>query len=139
LSTCSEDVTTFVGDDNSSSSTSDSSSQRTSSQSESESQLPTQIYVPSLKSYKPVGDNIDKKVRPRDMRSDHQTRSLHYFHIYGVRDRVDLSDVSDKHQMPDLSSLQPTDLLPNANDEKNLFWLVVFCRNACRSFQSKQK
>lgn len=117
LSTCSDNVTNFIGDD---SSTSNSSSQRTSSQSESDSQVPTQTYAPSLKSYKLVGDNIDKEVRPRDMRSDHQTRSLHYFHTYGVRDRVDLSDVSDKHPMPELSSLRLTDLLPNATDEKNL-------------------
>ena len=42
----------------------------------------------SLKTYKIIGDNLDKNVKPsaRDMRSDHQTRSLHYYHAYAVRD-----------------------------------------------------
>lgn len=29
----------------------------------------------------PVGDNIDKEVKLRDMRSDYQALSLHYFHL----------------------------------------------------------
>ncbi len=44
-----------------------------------------------LPTFKIVGDNIDKTIRPREMRSDHQTRSLHYFHSYAVRDRIDIS------------------------------------------------
>ena len=57
---------------------------------ESSSEFDTEEYLgsPSLKTYKLVGDNIDKNIRPREMRSDHQTKSLHYFHTYGVRDRV---------------------------------------------------
>ena len=51
-----------------------------------------------------VGDNIDKNIRPRDMRTDHQGRSLHYFHTYAVQDRVDLSNVSDVQMSPDLST-----------------------------------
>ncbi len=43
-----------------------------------------------LTTFKIVGDNIDKNVKPRDMRSDYQTRSLHYFHAYAVRDRLNL-------------------------------------------------
>ena len=39
--------------------------------------------------YKLVGDNIDKVVKPRHMRIDHQAKSLHYFHSYAVKDRID--------------------------------------------------
>lgn len=46
-------------------------------------------------SFKIVGDNIDKNVQPRFMRVDAPTRSLHYFHAYAVKDRVDLSSFSD--------------------------------------------
>lgn len=35
--------------------------------------------TPHLQTYRLVGDNIDKNVKPRNMTSDHQTRSLHYF------------------------------------------------------------
>ena len=123
----------YAGDDchRSSSSVSGSSSQETASESGSDGRLPApeQTSASSLKSYKLVGDNIDKEVRPRDLRSDHQTRSLHYFHTYAVKDRVDLSDICDKQRMVDLSDIQLTDLLPNADDEKELlanFGFLVF-------------
>ena len=70
--------------------TSSQSTSSTSQSSETSSQRPT---------YKLVGDNIDKNVKPREMRSDHQTRSLHYFHTYAVRDRVDMSSYSDDIQI----------------------------------------
>lgn len=54
------------------------SSQCTSSTSQS-SDMPSQ-----RPTYKLVGDNIDKSVKPREMRIDHQTHSLHYFHTYAV-------------------------------------------------------
>ena len=54
----------------------------------------------SLTTYKSVGDDIDMNIKPRDMRSDHQTKSLHYFHAYTVRDRIDLSKYEDKDTNP---------------------------------------
>ena len=42
--------------------------------------------------YKIVGDNIDFTVRARYMRTDgRQDQSLHYYHTYAIRDRIDLS------------------------------------------------
>ena len=73
-----------------------------------------------LMSYKLVGDNIDKEVCPRDMRSDYQSRSLHYFHKYAVRDRVDLTEVSDAKKVPDVKAIQLQELLPTSNDTKEL-------------------
>ncbi len=53
--------------------------------------LPAQLqHVPT---YKLIGDSIDKNITG-DLRSDHQTRSLHYFHSYTVRDHVDITGVS---------------------------------------------
>lgn len=75
---------------------------------------------PPLQSFKLVGDNIDKNVRPRDMRTDHQGKSLHYFHTYAVRDHVDLSDVSDVPMSPDLSTINLFDLLPTSADHEVL-------------------
>lgn len=62
----------------------------------------------------------DKDVRPRDMRSDHQTQSLHYFHTYAVADRVDSSGVSDERRCHDVDSVQLNKLLPNSRDEAEL-------------------
>lgn len=44
--------------------------------------------------YKLVFDNIDKNVKPRYMRSDSQTTSLHYVQVYAVKDRLDYSTLS---------------------------------------------
>ena len=47
------------------------------------------------------------------MRSDNQAKDLHYFHLYAVRDRVDLSGTSEEPPSlnPDinLSELLPTE------------------------------
>ena len=75
---------------------------------------------PPLKSFKLVGDNIDKNIRPRDMRTDHQGKSLHYYHTYAVQDRVDLSGVSDVPMSPDLSTTNLFDLLPTRADHEVL-------------------
>ena len=37
-----------------------------------------------------VDDNIDKNIRPSFQRENHQTQSLHYFHSYTARNRVDI-------------------------------------------------
>ena len=85
---------------------------------------------PALKTYRLVGDNIDKQVRPRDMRSDHQTRSLHYFHTYAVRDRMDLTDVSDQRPVIDLKTINLDNILPISDDRKELLknFGILFAR-----------
>ena len=43
-----------------------------------------------------VGDNLDKNFRPSHQRSDRQTRSVHIFHSCAIKNRVDVSSMSDK-------------------------------------------
>ncbi len=71
-----------------------------------------------LATYKLVGDNIDKNIKPsaRDMRSDHQTQSLHYFHAYGVRDRIDLSQFEDSPSLPSLKEINIHEIWPSTLD-----------------------
>lgn len=82
--------------------------------------MPESAIIPS---YKLCGDNIDKTVRQRYMRVDSQgTLSLHYFHFYGVLDRVNLDHLS---PLPPLDvSVDPKEavglLLPSLHDDKNL-------------------
>lgn len=52
--------------------------------------------------FKITGDNVDKNIRPLFQRSDHGTISLHHFHSFAARDRLDLSNLSGKD--PDLST-----------------------------------
>jgi len=95
---------------------------------------PTPAGCSHLMTYKLVGDNIDKNVRPRDMRSDHQTRSLHYFHTYAVRDRVDISHYSDKTSLLDVSTIQLDNLLPLTYDQQSLLqnFEILIGRTLCK-------
>ena len=48
--------------------------------------------------YTLCGDNIDKIIRRRYLRTDSNATatSLHYFHFYAVKDRVDFGDLGEK-------------------------------------------
>lgn len=67
--------------------------------------------------YKLVFDNIDKTVKPRHMRVDSQTKSLHYVHAYAVKDRIDYSHVSDKRSDGNTNLY---DVLPSSEDYRSL-------------------
>jgi len=54
------------------------------------------------------------------MRSDYQTRSLHYFHAFAVRDRLNLDNVDDSPSAPDQSSIDLESLFPSKADEKEI-------------------
>ena len=68
--------------------------------------------------FKNVGDNIDKNIRASFQRSDHGTLSLHHFHAFASRDRLDFSSLSDKD--PDLSTaigdIGAQEFLPSEQD-----------------------
>ena len=57
----------------------------------------------------PHRDNVDKNVRPTFQRSNHHTQSLHHFHSYAVKDRVNLSGSSEEGKSP--SSVDPSSLI----------------------------
>ena len=76
-------------------------------------------------SYKLVGDNIDKTVKHRYMRVDkhRKNESMHYFHAFAVRDRIDFSSLS--NHFPSISSLPFPDeivktLLPSKEDDEEM-------------------
>ena len=83
----------------------------------------------SLKTFKLIGDNLDKNVKPSDVRVDSQTQSLHYFQTYGVRDRIDLTSYDDTPPVVDESKVDTTRLLPSESDyqelTKNFSFLVA--------------
>ena len=55
------------------------------------------------------------------MRSDNQAKDLHYFHLYAVRDRVDLSGTSEEPPSldPDIH-VKLSELLPTEDDIKQM-------------------
>lgn len=71
--------------------------------------------------YKLVGDNIDKGVKARYMRSEgYRNRSLHYFHSFAVQNRVDFSHLPDvlPDTCPDSPERTALALLPSDDDDK---------------------
>lgn len=68
--------------------------------------------------FKLVGDNIDKHVKPREMRVDIQAQSLHFFNIYAVRDRVDVSHLPDAPALPDPDAINVEAVLPSPEDHE---------------------
>ena len=61
-----------------------------------------------------VGDNIDKNVKACFQRYENKGQTLHYFHGYAVRDRLDLSHLSDTRPPP--ATPNATSLLPSSFD-----------------------
>lgn len=75
------------------------------------------------KGFRLCGDNLDKNIRRRHMRSDRRTESLHYFLIYAVQNRVDFSALSDvridNSSVTDICSVAES-LLPTPLDDQYL-------------------
>lgn len=71
------------------------------------------------KHYKVVFDNLDRTLKPRDMRIDAQNKSIHHVQIYSVRSRIDYLSLS---QVPKCNSgeINLFDILPSENDYTKL-------------------
>ena len=72
--------------------------------------------TPQKSGYILVGDNLDKHIKPRDMRIDHQSKSIHYFHSYAALNRIDVSGASIKEPQVDLEQLPLSTFLPSTSD-----------------------
>ena len=71
--------------------------------------------------YTLCGDNIDKNVRRRYQRSDRTTISLHHFHMYAVKNRVDFTLESDDCLYSNLSVDDKACLvMPSLDDDQLL-------------------
>ena len=72
--------------------------------------------------YKIVGDNLDKSVKARYMHDGAGNQSLHYFHYFAVKNRVNLSNLPDVHPQTCMPSpeLKAVIMLPSAEDDKDL-------------------
>ena len=72
--------------------------------------------------YTLCGDNIDKIIRSRYLRtnSNATATSLHYFHFYAVKDRIDFGDLREKAIVCDgADQLQlALSLLPSPEDDE---------------------
>ena len=81
-----------------------------------------------------MGDNIDWTIHPRFVRIDQQTQSIHYFNCYTIKDRVDLSSLSDvpPSSQPSMSEVI-SKVFPNAHEESVMHadFAVLLARMLC--------
>ncbi len=99
------------------------SSPSSSKLSESEDHRSALLLYPT---FKLVGDNMDK----HEMRVDVQAQSLHYFNMYAVRDRVDVSHLPDAPALPDPAEINVKAVLPSAEDHEAIlrnFTILAEC------------
>ena len=81
-----------------------------------------------------TGDNIDKNITPRDMRTDYQTQSLHYFHAYADLNRIDFTALREETPTSRLlRNLEILAFLPSVADCQALRdnYVVLFARVIC--------
>lgn len=89
------------------------------------------LSAPKILSFKLVGDNIDKDVKPRYMSVNNQTRYLHYFNTFAVQDRALTFNLSE--QCVNNPSLGINDFLSSADDYAKLksHFAVLVSRIMC--------
>ena len=80
--------------------------------------------------FKIVGDNIDLTVKPRYMRQERQATSLHYFHSYAVKDRIDFSTLSGTPTIIYPLTFDVKKFLPSIEDNSNIesHMTILFAR-----------
>ena len=86
--------------------------------------------------FKILGDNLDKTIKPHDVRSNNQSQSLHYFNLYAVCDRIDFSLFSCESSIIDPANLDMSVFLPSAADKDALFdnFTILISRILCGYF-----
>lgn len=88
-----------------------------------ENERPVNIQPSQCHGVKLVGDNVDYTVSPTITRSDRQCQTLNYFQMYAVKDRIDISCLSEEPPLVNPEApLQ--ELLPA--DEDNIALLSNF-------------
>ena len=72
----------------------------------------TSIHINISLYYRIVGDNWDLEVKSHYQTKDKNNRSLHYFHLYAVADRVHADGNSDSSSQKSLADFQLPEVLP---------------------------
>ncbi|XP_019854606.1 PREDICTED: uncharacterized protein LOC109583625 [Amphimedon queenslandica] len=88
---------------------------------------------PCHRSFKLVGDNLDKYVKPRHETMERHSSSLHYFHSFAVLDRCDTSHLADNPSLCDASTTCTSlskSILPTESDRSSLLdnYAILFAR-----------
>ena len=72
---------------------------------------------------------------------DAQSKSLHFFNYYGVRSRIDVTNLDDHPSLPDFTSFEADKLLPTKDDDAALLsdFTIIVGRVLRKHFSSFNK
>ena len=79
-------------------------------------QIPIQGWISSGQHFKFVGDNVDKQIKVRDLRSDHYGKLYHMYSILAIRNRVDNTQMACTGCTGDISKMSLEEFLPSNAD-----------------------
>lgn len=71
--------------------------------------------LPTDRTVSLIGDNLDKGIKPRDMRISNQVQSLHLFHSCATVNRVKTLHLDDETSAGDLANVPISAFLPSCS------------------------
>lgn len=80
--------------------------------------------------YQIIGDNVDMLIKIKHQSSSKPNKSIHWFHMNAVKDRIAAADLSDDKPIGCVKQLRPEEFLPSVKDNQNLLhdFIPLFAR-----------
>jgi hypothetical protein len=80
--------------------------------------------------YQIIGDNVDMLIKIKHQSSSKPNKSIHWFHMNAVKDRIAAADLSDDKPIGCAKQLRPEEFLPSVKDNQNLLhdFIPLFAR-----------
>lgn len=84
----------------------------------------------SPSTYQIIADNVDMMIKIKHQGSRKPNKSIHWFHLLGVKDRAIACDLADDKPVGSVSDLQSGDILPSMKDNQDLLhdFIPLFAR-----------
>lgn len=83
--------------------------------------------------YQIIGDNVDLMIKVRHQASDKPNKSIHWFHLNAVKDRVSGAGLSEKGSIKLVDQVENWEILPSYQDNEGLLhdFIPLFARVIC--------
>lgn len=80
--------------------------------------------------YQIIGDNVDMFIKIKHQSNKSPNKSIHWFHMNAVKDRVVAVNLTDDKPIGSIHNLQPGDFLPSVKDNEDLLhdFIPLFAR-----------
>lgn len=82
--------------------------------------LKKQVQLTHAPGFQLIGDNIDMLIKVKHMSSTNQNKSIHWFNLNAVQDRVLGNEKDDKKPIKSIMDMQNVEFLPSAMDHQKL-------------------